>query len=88
VRRQIYVEAGKLHLVVYPDNSATEVNATLAPLLHGRAIKSISMKMALVSQEGGSDGAANLIVLSKREREQGLWMGPNGDDNPALGYSF
>jgi hypothetical protein len=85
-RRQIYIKDGKLHLVVCPDNSATEVNATLAPILPGRPIKTISMKMALVSQEGGSEGAASLIVLSKRGREQRLWMGPNGEDNPALGY--
>jgi hypothetical protein len=82
---QIHANDGKLHLGVL--NNSDEVKATLWPKLpSGKTITKISMKMSLVRQEGNSDGAAYLNVLSAQGRNQRLWMGPDGDGNPALGY--
>jgi hypothetical protein len=87
VPHQIYTKVGRLNLEVSPANSAHGVNVELrAKLPADRSIRKISMKMALVSQKGGSDGAAYLIVSSARGRENRLWMGPNGDNEPTLGY--
>jgi hypothetical protein len=44
------------------------------------------MKMALVSQQGNSDGAAYLIVSSGQGREHRIWMGPDSTASPASGY--
>jgi hypothetical protein len=84
---QIYTKDGRLNLEVSPSNSAAGVNVEVrAKLPPDRTIKKISMKMALVSQKGGSDGATYLIVSSAKGRENRLWMGPNGDNEPTLGY--
>jgi hypothetical protein len=84
---QIYTKDGRLNLEVSPANSAGGVNVELrAKLPSERVIQKISMKMALVSQKGGSDGAAYLIVSSAKGRENRLWMGPDGDSEPTLGY--
>jgi len=86
-RHQVYVSGGKLHLQVTTDNSASGVDATLTPILPpARAIMAVSFTMTLVSQDGRSDGAAYLIVSSQRGREHRLWMGPDGDKQPAVGY--
>lgn len=44
------------------------------------------MRMALASQKGGGDGAVYPIVSSTKGRQNRLWMGPNGDNEPTLGY--
>jgi hypothetical protein len=77
----------KLHLVVSNQNSVAGVKATLAPKLPpDRTITKISMKMALVSQEGHSNGAAYLVVLTEEGHKHRLWMGPDVNGDPALGY--
>ena len=82
---QIHTNDGKLHLGVL--NNSDAVKATLWPKLPaGKTITKISMKMSLVRQQGRSDGAAYLNVLSAQGRYQRLWMGPDGDGDPALGY--
>jgi hypothetical protein len=82
---QIHANDGRLHLGVL--NNSDAVKATLWPKLPpGKTITKISMKMSLVRQEGNSDGAAYLNVLSAQGRNQRLWMGPDEDGNPALGY--
>jgi hypothetical protein len=84
---QIYTKDGKLHLVVTPKNSATEVNVEVKSILpRDKAIKKISMKMALVRQDGHSDGAGYLITSNTRGRENRVWMGPNWNASPTLGY--
>ena len=82
---QIDAKDGKLHLSVL--NNSDEVKAMLWPKLpSGKTITKISMRMTLASQEGRSDGAGYLNVLSAQGRKQSLWMGPDGDGDPALGY--
>jgi hypothetical protein len=84
-QRQIYVVTGKLHLQVTKDNSRSGANAYLSPVLPERKIKSIVMKMALVSQEGGSEGAAYLIVASAQGREHRIFLGPGMGSQPVAG---
>jgi hypothetical protein len=83
LKQQIYVADEKLNLDV---NSDAGVNATLAPRLSGRPIKKLSFTMALVATTGQADGAAYLIVASAGGREQRVWMGPNEEKQPTLGY--
>ena len=85
-QQQIYSRDGKLNLVVSPTNSPSGANATLTPRLPNRVIKEISLKMSLVSQTGPSDGAAYLILSNRLGRENRLWMGPDADAKPTLGY--
>ena len=44
--------------------------------------------MTLVSQRGGSDGAAYLIFSSPLDRMHRAWMGPNDKKQPAVGYDM
>lgn len=92
--RQLYVQGGKLHLVVSPKNSADGANAIMKPILpkdviHPNAtIDKISMKLVLVSQRGGRDGAAYPIVSRRTSPILRAWVGPNDKKEPAVGYSL
>jgi len=87
--KQIYIEGGKLHLEVSPENSPTVANAELkAKFPSDWTITKISVKMTLERQRGRSDGAAHLSISSFDDRETRAWMGPGGENQniPMLGY--
>jgi hypothetical protein len=84
--KHIYVKDGKLHLGVSPKNSKHDVSATMTPLLPSGDITKITMKMELSRLKGRSTGAAYLVVLNSWGPKQRLWMGPDEDGNPSVGY--
>ncbi len=64
------------------------MNASLYPRLPVETpLRMLSFTMALVSQEGHSDGSANVIISSLQRREHRIWAGP-GDSKPTLGYQI
>jgi hypothetical protein len=88
LHKQIYIEGGKLHLEVSPENSANNVNAELeAKFPSDWTITKISVKMTIERQHGTSDGGAYLSIWSFEDRENRAWLGPDTDqDRPFLGF--